>query len=190
MSEQLEEQMKKAKDLPHLLAIPDAESNLNTQGRMSADLMDTDLCMRLGRAFLQGRLDRWAHEQNGGPKASVDPPFPTREENDLYAGGYQYDFHINGTIDHGDEPVFPQDDTVPKLIELRGQLSELDELMTNEGLTLERVKAHNDIAVQVCMTMLNGVSQRVNKLLNLAMQVTGASLERRPQAPPSTPTSD
>jgi len=83
-----------AQGLPRLLSQPDYGNRAESELALADEANNDELALRLGRAFLRGRIDQFlnltVHVEPGAA-----PPFPTQEENDLYAGGYQYSFDSN-----------------------------------------------------------------------------------------------
>lgn len=163
--------LQQAKELPRILAEID-DSAFNTEARMREDLHNDLLAMRLGRAFLQGRFDRFI-QRDETAALGMRPPYETREECDLYAGGFQYDYDLDGQRVQRSFDV--QMDT---LTALHARVHDLDLVMEANGMTMELLKERMDLLAQLAMTMANGVSERVNMLLHIALD----QVPRRPIA--------
>lgn len=88
MTEQVDRNI--ADNLPPLLS---AQDRLNPEATLRAlkdELANDGIALRLGRAFLQGRIDQFTGNTDVFDP-SRPPPYPTSDECNLYSGGYQYD---------------------------------------------------------------------------------------------------
>ena len=155
---------KTANDLPRLIAEADRDNVRGTIRLMEHQVNDDGVALRLGRAFLQGRLDAFS----GNAKAfdpHTPPLYPTRDECNLYAGGYQYDFesHPNEMMEHmigqEDKRAGQQIEDVEKSME---ELRMIGEAIAENGPSLSLLDAKFDCRTHIMMATINNLIERQN----------------------------
>jgi hypothetical protein len=166
-------------ELPHILSAIDRENRDATIRVLSDEHANDELCLRLGRAFLKGRLDAFTgvHDETKWPCPSVD-------ECNLYAGGYQYD-HGN-PMDELRElfeqlPEGESKDKVMAAKEIMDGLAALERQEKAHGLTLELLSQRCDLRFKLqTMTIDNlGHAQAVMQVHQKMEGTFAEMLQRR-----------
>lgn len=176
----------KSNELPHILSAID-RNNIDATIRALQDEMDNDeLCKRLGRAFLKGRLDAFKNDHD-----VTKWPFPTVDECNLYAGGFQYDDQP-GPMDELRDMLdtLPEGESKDKVMlakEIMDALAALERREKEHGLTLELLSQRCDLRFKLQTMTIDNLGhaqalmqahQKLEGPLAEAMQ----RLQRRPMA--------
>lgn len=157
-----------AEALPHLLVeVPKGELSPETISEVTAQLQlqlnDDSIAIKLGRAFMLGRLHNFA-----GVRDAFDPfgkpAMDTIDECNLYAGGYQYDLADGQNGNEKAELLrkflkADKDEAEARIARAGEIVVELDVLHArevNEGLSLELVAERCELKLEMTtLTMAN-----------------------------------
>lgn len=171
--------------LPNILSKVDPDNRAGTETALRDELTNDELALRLGRAFLKGRLEGFLRQTHD------DWPFPSADECNLYAGGYQYDMHdddpavsvLNEMHEHGqglpslDElgaSLHKQAAQVEEVREIVNRMKELD----GQPLTLESLNEKLDLRCRVINITVGNLIERLPGMVGLQDILP----ERRPMA--------
>jgi len=166
--------------LPKLLSQPDYNNRAGSERALADEATNDLLALRLGHAFLQGRLHQFlnltVHVEPGSA-----PPYPTQEECDLYAGGYQYSFdstmhdELSGEVGEAEQ--------VEHVTQIMARLRAIEKERTESGLTLELVDERMTLRDIINGYTLGNLVNKVNNMEPLEVAMRKASTlfnERRP----------
>ncbi len=172
---------KTSKDLTHLLS-PLTEDRAKTELVLADEHMNDEIALRLGRAFLRGRLDKFM-----GVTTSNEFPFPTADECNLYAGGYQYDDPgsamdaLNELLDQhrGSE----HEPAITAAKEISDALLALDQREAAEGLSLQLLEERMDLRFKLQGMTINNINTAIETMMQSSQLMDQLmQLERRPHA--------
>jgi hypothetical protein len=180
-------------NLPRLLSITDQNNREASQRALTDELNNDSICLRLGRAFLQGRLARFM-----GKKEALDhnqpPPCPTQDECNLYAGGYQYIDDVLATMEamvKGPDGIFSTEGLTPQQAQemaqvkaMHDRLTEIDRLVATQGITLELLNERCDIRFAIHNQSIGNLMRMVTlgQSTDHLADVIKDAFERRPIA--------
>jgi hypothetical protein len=168
--------MPTAGSLTNLLSNADRDQFEASANALIDELNNDSIALRLGRAFLTGRLVK-LREPNKIYGPDEPYPFPTSEECDLFAFGFRYD---EGPSEH---PLAQDLEQAAEVIE---KLSRLDQEEQAVGLSLELINRRLDLRTGMINRTVGNIIERVEKLDSnlgiIAEVVKELTDERRPYA--------
>lgn len=165
---------KTSNDLAHLLSPAESVDALRDE------LENDAIALRIGRAFLKGRLDKLE-----GVVSGEEFPFPSVDECNLYAGGYQYDDPQDPMSEIADLLSKAKSTDEPELKEAAGimeRLAALEKLEAEGGLTLQILSERTDLRFTLQMMTLTNVQSSLMLQQSVGTLKDQLSQLRRPMA--------
>jgi hypothetical protein len=184
---------KSSNELPHILSKADPEHREATERAFLDEHDNDELCVRLGRAFLKGRLDALMGIQR------EDWPCDSADECNLYAGGYQYDDQPSGPMEELHElmQTLPEGEAKDKLVlgkEIMEGLAALERQEQEHGLTLELLSQRCDLRFKLQSLTIDNLGH-AQALMQMQQKMESPLMEmlsraRRPMATDKPDASD
>jgi len=166
--------------LPRMLHQPDYAKRAESEIALQNEMLSDEIALRLGRAFLKGRLDQFLnltiHVEPGAA-----PPYPTQEENDLYAGGFQYNFDSNMHDELAEEEDPEQ---LKRVAHIMDRLAQITVEVENGGLTLELLSERSELRFELTTATLGNLMKKLggDPLEVVMRKALAVFAERRPYA--------
>jgi hypothetical protein len=146
--------------MPILLHQPDYAKRAESEIALQDEMLNDELALRLGRAFLRGRVDQFLnvtiHLEMGAP-----PPFPTQEECDMYATGYQYSFDSNMHEELADSDELDAA-RLGRAIQIKERLDEISVNVAATGLTLELLNERVELRYEITTMTLDNILRKLH----------------------------
>lgn len=146
--------------MPRLLYEPDYAKRAESEIALQDEMLNDELALRLGRAFLRGRVDQFLnvsiHLEMGAPL-----PFPTQEECDMYATGYQYSFDSNMHEELAESGELDAA-RLEKALQIKGRLDEIGAAIAATGLTLELLNERVELRSEITTMTLDNILRKLH----------------------------